>query len=513
MEWVRTEIDGVPVFWSEHEGELTAGLVFRVGHADERLARRGITHLVEHLALHQAGARHDQSNGSVDATLTTFLTHGDAEHVRDFFASLCAALADLPVDRIPAENQLLLTEADGRSRDIQSSLAIWRYGAATYGLSGYDEFGVGLHSPEEVRAWARAWFTSGNAAMWLIGGPPPDGLRLELPAGPRVPTPEPTSTLRRTPAYFNASLNGVAASSVVERSTAATAYADLLQRRLFQSLRTAEGISYSQTATYDRRDAYLAEITAFADGLSSVHSRLVRGFTEVIDWLAELPPKEHEVAELIELRRAPLLDPRIRAGLPVGAAHAELFGAEPPTIASVEAELETLCAEDIQDVGITVRDNILLMVPEGHTPAGDRYVAAPHTSTGRVEGEILLPIESAQPGEQNPFGPATTGRPRLCVGPTGISLISGPEFITIRFADCAAMLAWPDGARHLIGRDGLHLRIEPTLWKYGAALPDLIDRGVPPGVVVPKPPRADQDIPRQVRTSSWSRLRARIKRH
>lgn len=501
----------MPVFWSEHEGELTAGLVFRVGHADERLARRGITHLVEHLALHRAGQRPDHTNGSVDATLTTFVTAGTAEQLVEFFATVCAALRDLPVERIAAETQLLLTEADGRSRDIQAPLAIWRYGAETYGLSGYDELGLGQHTAEQVRAWAAERFTAGNAALWLIGGPPPPGLRLDLPRGQRIPPPEPSNALRRTPAYVCAAINGVAASSVVERSSAATAYTDLLQRRLFQSLRSAEGISYSQRATYDRRDADFAEITAFADGLASVHPRLVRGFTEVIDWLAELPPKEHEVAELIEQRRAPLRDPRIQAALPIGAAHAELFGAEPPTLDSAHAELDALTEEDIQDVGISVRDNLLLMVPDGHPP-GERYTPAPASSTGRVDGEILLPIDAARPGEQNPFGPGTTGKPRLCVGPEGVSLIQGPEFITIRFAECVAMLAWPDGARHLFGRDGLHLRLEPTLWQYGAALPELIDRGVPPEVVIPKPPRADDDIPRQARKSTWTRLRARLRR-
>lgn len=35
MEWGRTEVDGVPTFWSRRDGELKAGLVFRVGHADE----------------------------------------------------------------------------------------------------------------------------------------------------------------------------------------------------------------------------------------------------------------------------------------------------------------------------------------------------------------------------------------------------------------------------------------------------------------------------------------------
>ncbi|WP_086789733.1 insulinase family protein, partial [Crossiella equi] len=420
MEWVRTEIDGVPVFWSAHDGDLTAGLVFRVGSADEQLARRGITHLVEHLALSELDERPDHVNGAVDATLTTFLHKGSPERVAEFFARLCGVLADLPVTRLAVENQLLLTEADARGRDIASSLAIWRYGAATYGLPGYDECGIGLHTPEEVRAWARGWFTRGNAAMWLIGGPPPEGLRFPLPDGPRVPPPLPTSALRRTPAYFHAQLNGIAASSVIERSAAGIAYADLLQRRLYQNLRVAQGISYSQSASYDRRDGDMAEISAFADGLPSVHGKLVRGFAEVLDWLCELPVREHELDELLELRRAPLRDPKVLASLPVGAAEAELLGAEPPTVASLVDELAVLSEEDIQDVAISVRDNLLLMVPEGHEPP-PRYTPAPTGSTGTVEGELLVSIDSATPGrEGRPFRPGNEGRPRLCVGPTGV---------------------------------------------------------------------------------------------
>ena len=57
MKVTRTEIDGVPTFWAS--GGNTDGyrvaLLFRVGQSDETLARSGITHLVEHLALHRVG--------------------------------------------------------------------------------------------------------------------------------------------------------------------------------------------------------------------------------------------------------------------------------------------------------------------------------------------------------------------------------------------------------------------------------------------------------------------------
>jgi hypothetical protein len=45
-------VDGVPVFWTKSGDEMRAGLMFRAGRADESLARGGITHMIEHLALY-----------------------------------------------------------------------------------------------------------------------------------------------------------------------------------------------------------------------------------------------------------------------------------------------------------------------------------------------------------------------------------------------------------------------------------------------------------------------------
>ena len=51
----RTEVDGVPVFWADGPGNAVGQLVFRVGQADEPLPLRGMTHLIEHLALASLG--------------------------------------------------------------------------------------------------------------------------------------------------------------------------------------------------------------------------------------------------------------------------------------------------------------------------------------------------------------------------------------------------------------------------------------------------------------------------
>src|ERR1700745_2959007 len=53
-----TEVDGVPLFWADAPGRGAAGLLFRVGRADESLAGAGVTHLVQELVLRALGAQH-----------------------------------------------------------------------------------------------------------------------------------------------------------------------------------------------------------------------------------------------------------------------------------------------------------------------------------------------------------------------------------------------------------------------------------------------------------------------
>src|SRR6266481_5190313 len=51
----RWNLGGIPVFQAEVPGRVRAALEFRVGTADEPLHMAGVTHLIEHLALHGLG--------------------------------------------------------------------------------------------------------------------------------------------------------------------------------------------------------------------------------------------------------------------------------------------------------------------------------------------------------------------------------------------------------------------------------------------------------------------------
>src|SRR5256886_3578602 len=243
---VRTEVDGVPTFWAPGggDGALRAGLVFRVGRADETLTRGGITHLIEHLALHELDHTGNTFNGQTGPVITTFATVGGPDELLAFFASVCRALREPPVGRLAQEKTVLRTERRSRRSATTAPLLIWRYGPATYGLPAYDEFGLDALTAQDVQDWTARWFTRGNAAFWLVGGEPPAGLRLELPDGHRMAPPKPSAALPRTPAFFTHDLDGVALDALVPRAMAAGVFTEAFKRRPWGALRPAPGHPY-----------------------------------------------------------------------------------------------------------------------------------------------------------------------------------------------------------------------------------------------------------------------------
>jgi zinc protease len=481
--WVRTEVDGVPVYWEDAAGPLRAALVFRVGQVDEPLARRGLTHLVEHLALVAEDPSSGHVNGGVDATTTAFEVRGSAERVTTFLGNVCRALRELPVERIPLENQVLRTEAAGRDTGLVGALLVWRYGATGPGVVGFDELGIGQHSATEVRRWAAHRFTRGNAVLWLVGGPPPADLRLDLPDGPRIGLPPAPPPLLPLPGYLTTSTDGVGLCGVVERSWAGTAAATLLRRRLFRTLRAERAVSYSPSASYQPRDRTTAHVFALADGLSSAHDELVSGFAEVLDSLAENPATATELAEIRAGLAEPLREPGAGRGT-VAAALAELTGVRPQQYAEAESEIADLTAEAVRAAGWALRESALLALPVGRRPPGNRYRRAPHGSGGTVDGQVLLPV-----------GGSTGAERRLVIGTRGVTWVRQLVFHTVHFNRCVAVLAWPDGARRLIDSDGTTVHIEPNLWAGAQGLPGWLDTAVPPGLVLRQPARAAGAIP------------------
>ncbi|MEV6952819.1 insulinase family protein [Streptomyces sp. NPDC051183] len=477
----HTTVGGIRTVLAPRPGPVTAGLLFRVGRADETLATSGITHLVEHLALHRHGVGDLHYNGATAATYTHFHVTGSPADVVEYLNGVCASLRDLPMDRLETEKEILRTEAAGKSHGPAHASAVWRYGSRSYGLTGYSEAGLPRITEHDVRDWARTWFTAANAVLWISSDTVPEGLDLTLPAGEWRPAPEATSALPATPAYFHGDEGGMVLTAVVPRSTEASLFAEVLGKELFRDLRQKGGYSYTATAEYCPRDTGAATVVAYADALPQKQDAMVGAFVDV---LAKLRAGRIEQADLDAVRASALarLDaPELAALMLPGTAMNQLLRHRDLTVAGARAELEAVTVEDLHRVARAVWADALVQVPgRGLDWAG--FTAAPAASERTVTGQCHISVE--HPGI------------RLIVGSEGISLLVPDNQITVLYAECSLLQVYPDGARHLVGNDGFTLTVEPTLYGITAAELAPLDAAVPAGAVVRMPPRDPARIPR-----------------
>jgi zinc protease len=498
MEFVRTEVDGVPTFWAQADAGLQAGLVVRVGRADETLARGGISHLVEHLVLHQVGQTDYHFNGAIGPIATTFFTQGSPDEIAHFFAAVCRASRDLPMDRLATERSILRTEWSGRARGVTEPLLRWRHGPATYGLPAYAEFGLDDLTPDDLRSWVARWFTRGNAALWVTGGPPPPQLRLDLPDGPRMPVPAPSSALPRTPAFFTADAGGAAFDAVVRRTSAASLFGALLDRRIHATLRRERGTSYAAWATYEPRDGEYGVVTAAADALQDKQGEMTSAFVDVLGDVAAGVVAEDDLEAVRARARDALSRPGAAAAFVPGAAINLLTGASILTPRQVLDEIEAASIEHVRAVAEEALASGLLMVPAGQSVGRAGFVAAPAWSSTTVTGRSFRSRDY----------PAD--RRRLLIGPDGVSLVDGRQVATVHYADCVGMLSWADGARSLFGSDAINIHVEPRLWRLPRGALEQVDMAIPASRVAHMPDRPAESLPRPS-TGRAQRLRARLR--
>jgi zinc protease len=483
-----TDVDGVPTLVTKTTGPMRAGLVFRVGRADETLATGGITHLVEHLALHRHGVADYHYNGTTGVTTTSFLTQGTPEAVVAFLHGVCASLRDLPTARLATEKKIIETEASGRGRSVTDRLALWRHGARDFGLIGFPEFGTLTLTTEQVADWAATRFTRGNAVLWVAGDDIPAGLRLDLPDGKRWALPAESSALPVTPAYFTADANAVLLDATVTRGAASIAYVQLLERALFRELRHERGLSYTASADYSSDGRPRATVTAVADAQPDNVDAVLDAFLGQLHALRDASVAVEELdavrALILEQLRAPDVEvnrlPRRAVDL--------LTGLPRTTTEQLIAEVEALTVDRIRKVARKVDRSALLMVPESvpRPPAG--FEAAPTMSRFAVTGKRYR--------SRNHHGVV------LVHGDDGVSVDTSAGPVTVLFEECAALLRFPDGGRHLIGHDAIVVAIEPSLYPVPASALAAVDAAVG-AAIVDVPPRDPDSVPKPARRKAF----------
>lgn len=485
----RTEIDGVPTLFAEHSGPYRAGLVFRVGRADESFARSGITHLLEHLTLFPLGIAEHNYNGCTGPVTTTFTASGTEDEVVTFLGAVCQNLAKPPLERLVTEKSILKTEWANRAEGADSSIASWRYGAKGYGLMSFSEPGLSMVTAEELLAWSSTWFTRQNAALWICGERLPGGIVLDLPAGTRRRVPTPTSALPSTPAFYVEGDKAVVFNSVLADRPAVAVFARVLERTLYRDLRHDAGISYTATAATCARGDGQTSLTALVDALPDQAGAAVGGMVDVLAKLRAGRVEQRDVDAHITGVAEAAEHPDAEACLLPSAAFDLLT--DQPLVLDVEsylADLRSVTVEQVRQVAVEASANALLLVPGGTAADWAGFTAAPTTAESMVAGTVHPSIDQKHAD--------------LIIGPDGVSSRFGSDRgSTVRFDELAALLRWPDGACQLVGDDGFMIRIEPTLYRIdptqlGAAL-----SSVDPEKIIAMPERDPDRIPKPAATS------------
>jgi hypothetical protein len=466
-----TEVDGVPVCWTDVPGPLRAGLVFRTGLVDEPLVRSGWTHAVEHLALAPLGVQPHAYNASVRLVTTVFVTEGKPEEVAAFLSAVCAALRDLPAaDRLAGERRILAAEAARRGGNAPDELLMHRFGLDGYGAGARDEWGLPGATAEALRAFATERFTRGAAVAWLSGAPPA-GLDLRLPDGPRTPPPDPAPLVADGP-HAVAGGRGPALSLLVRGESELTLVDALLRDRLVERLRFADAVAYSPWTSLRRLRGDLGHLVLVADSAPDDDAAAAVGLRDVVDDVAERGVTPEEIATAAG--RVDDDDRETSIGRIEATAGAALLGLPPPP-ERLGTAVAAVPPDRVQEVVAAARDTALLLVREPDDAPEGLDDLLPAWSPGLPGGEPRY------------AGDDERRRRRIVVTDEGIGQHSGrDQFVTVPWAALSGVLAWDDGTRHVLGTDAFVLRVEPGDVPDHETLRDLIDRYAGPGRIAPQ---------------------------
>lgn len=476
------EVDGVPAFWPPtREGPAAALLMFRVGQADETLPVRGITHMVEHLALVPTGRAPHDYNGQTGSSTTSFGVVGQPGELVGFFDALGQALRSLPVDRLASECTVLQTEEQSRAH---SSQALWslRWGPNGHGLMGYDELGVHKLDGDSVQQWADRWFVRQNAAL-VLNGPPPRGLRLPLGDGVRAAPPVVLPAVEPLPTWYPQQPPTFGLSYLRDRSAASAVAAWLLQERMHDALRREHGLVYGVsggsailTGT-ERHDILWTQ--ALDEKLSDAVTAMLAVLADA-DRPMSADERKAWTAKKREHKRQSASIPG-STGWATYLAESLLYGAE-ASFDEFEESTRGVREPDVLAALAGFLESMVLALPED-TDAGEIATPIRQESGSGLSGKALKPAH----------GQTWT----LTLSPEGVSTTdTANRTVSVRFDACAAVRAWDDGARVLVGADGFAISYRPEQWKDSAAdVSRAIDTGVGPERVVQLGTRVPLDPP------------------
>ncbi|MFR9776627.1 insulinase family protein [Micromonospora sp. MS34] len=476
----RTEIDGVPVLWAAGPAPLSAALVFGCGARDETFRSIGVTHLVEHLAMGTLPRVHHERNAAVDLELTAFTATGRPEQIVDFLDGVCRALAALPLDRIGKEAGVLAAEGGHCAHPSVEGLLHQRFGAQGPGLAPLVGPGFDRIAPEMVSGHAARFFVAGNAVL-ILTGPPPQGLRLPLPPGPRAAHPVPVPLPTSGPIWFNGVVPEVGLSLLGRRDAAWRLGMGVLAERMERVARHQHGLSYDVGGDVTLVDADRRLYSITVDAREGQEGAVARLLWAELRRLADEGPTEAELAEECAAARELHDDPRTVEAELLEAAAAELFGLPYTPSAERLAERATVTPEDVSRRLREALDTVQLVVPpEVRVELSGLAEGGCRRSREEPTGRVFRPPLLAKLITRDARGL------RLILTDDGVALRDPDGDVhLVRFSEVVGVEE--DGAeRTVFGRHGCHVPVDPVLFRGAEAVVRAVDAAVPAELRYPR---------------------------
>lgn len=480
-----THVDGVRVAYLEKGPEqLTASLIFGTGAFDETLFSSGITHLLEHAALHGSHRLDAAVNGSVSGLLTTFDIRGTPAEVVEFLSIVCSRIHAFAPDDIDHERGVLHAEDSSKDTALTAHVLSVRYGPQGPGASAWPDFGVAEARAEDLQRLAAARFTADNAAL-ALDGPLPPGLRLPLPRGVVAARQDPVPLPWPIPMGDHVGRSVVVVTGLIPRSPALPLGMEIWLRR---ARRRLEGVVSPKASVRGLSEfvgrSVMAGLAVDAGPTQAARVlELVRA--ELVQLIAE-GPTATELADEVAYLQLLNAHPDFHEGEPVRVGREAMAGFTPRTDAQRLAEAEQVSPADVQAMLAQVAATEQIMVPRGTDTSGAPDVhwdpvssrpAEPRGRTIRLAGVRGLLDRNA---------------PTLRLGQHTLSYTnSDGTTTTLALGEVAAAVVYGDRRVFLLDRDGTSLTVEEPIWRSRHLVPTVLAK-VPPDRIIRRPVDANK---------------------
>lgn len=293
------EIDGIPCFWAPGHGEMTVGLVFGVGEADEQPHERGLTSLIAELAIRRLGGG-SNVNWSVNATHAVLQASGASIDMQPFLRSLVRALGSLSIDHLDEVSESLVAQSlkcdDPAMNEALSAI----YGFRGPGVSTLPAFGLLDANPQSVAGWVRSFFIRENVAAFFYG-PRPEGQSFaNFASGQRPERLLIKPLANRPPTMHRSMCGGPSLFTPIESGRKSTMVVEVARNRLARRLAELTDGDCAVTATLSELDAKTSWLALRTTVDHAHHQRVFEVMRSELYRLAAEGPGGVEVDEYVE---------------------------------------------------------------------------------------------------------------------------------------------------------------------------------------------------------------------